>query len=93
MPKKWELKNNILAPVVQQVRGSLGVHEQGLIITSSDFSAGAVKEAAQPDKTPIALMNGEQLVLLLMEHGIGVHRSTPDLFEMAEEELVIGSEK
>ncbi|MRR07660.1 MAG: restriction endonuclease [Deltaproteobacteria bacterium] len=86
--KKWKLKNNILAPVVQQVRGSLGAHEQGLIITTSDFSAGAIKEAAQPDKTPIALMNGEQLVMLLMEHGIGVHRSTPDLFELGEELLI-----
>ncbi|MDW7644870.1 MAG: HTH domain-containing protein [Desulfuromonadales bacterium] len=83
--KKWKLKNNIQAPVVQQVRGSLGAHEQGLIITTSDFSPGAVKEAAQADKTPIALMNGEQLVMLLMEHGIGVHRSTPDLFEIDEE--------
>ena len=83
--KKWKLKNNIQAPVVQQVRGSLGAHEQGLIITTSDFSPGAVKEAAQPDKTPIALMNGEQLVMLLMGHGIGVHRSTPDLFEIDEE--------
>ncbi|WP_293799662.1 restriction endonuclease, partial [Stenotrophomonas sp.] len=59
--KKWKLKNNILAPVVQQVRGSLVAHEQGLIITTSDFSAGAIKEAAQPDKTPIALMNGLSL--------------------------------
>lgn len=83
--KKWKLKNNIQAPVVQQVRGSLGAHEQGLIITTSDFSAGAIKEAAQSDKPPIALMNGEQLVMLLMEHGIGVHRSTPDLFEIDEE--------
>ena len=83
--KKWKLKNNILAPVVQQVRGSLGVHEQGLIITTSDFSKGAKEEAIQGDKTPIALMNGEQLVLLLMEHGIGIHRSTPDLFEIDEE--------
>lgn len=83
--KKWKLKNNILAPVVQQVRGSLGAHEQGLIITTSDFSVGAIKEAAQSDKTPIALMNGEQLVMLLTEHGIGVHRSTPDLFEIDEE--------
>ncbi len=82
--KKWKLKNNVQAPVVQQVRGSLGAHEQGLIITSSDFSPGAIKEAAQPDKTPIALMNGEQLVVLLMEYGIGVHRSSPDLFELDE---------
>ncbi len=43
---------------------------------------GAVKEAAQVDRAPIALMQGEQLVMLLMEHGIGVHRSTPDLFEI-----------
>ncbi len=83
--KKWKLKNNIQAPVVQQVRGSLGAHEQGLIITTSDFSPGAVKEAAQADKTTIALMNGEQLVMLLMGHGIGVHRSTPDLFEIDED--------
>ena len=83
--KKWNLKKNIQAPEVQQVRGSLGVHEQGLIITTSDFSSGAIREAAQPNKTPIALMNGEQLVLLLMEHGIGVHRSRPDLFEIDEE--------
>jgi restriction system protein len=34
-------------------------------------------------------MNGEQLVMLLMEHGIGVHRSTPDLFEIDEEFAVI----
>jgi restriction system protein len=91
--KKWKLKNNIQAPVVQQVRGSLGAHEQGLIITTSDFSAGAIKEAAQADKTPIALMNGEQLVMLLMEHGIGVHRSTPDLFEIDEDALVTGEGK
>jgi restriction system protein len=88
--KKWKLKD-IQAPVVQQVGGSLGAHEQGLIITTSDFSPGAIKEAAQADKTPIALMNGEQLVMLLMEHGIGVHRSTPDLFEI-DEEFVEGGE-
>lgn len=29
--------------------------------------------------------NGEQFVMLLMEHGLGVHRSTPDLFEIDEE--------
>ncbi|MFO9250755.1 HTH domain-containing protein [Legionella pneumophila serogroup 8] len=80
--KRW--KNNIQAPVVQQVRGSLGIHEQGLIITTSDFSAGAIKEAAQTDKTPIALMNGEQLVKELITNGIGVHHSTMELYEIDE---------
>ena len=80
--KKWKLKNHIHSPIVQQVRGSLGAHEQGLIITTSNFSTGAVGEAAQADKTPIALMDGEQFVTLLMEHNIGVERANPDLFEL-----------
>lgn len=37
--KRWS--ENIQAPTVQQVRGALGTHEQGLIITTSDFSKGA----------------------------------------------------
>lgn len=80
--KRW--KSNVQAPIVQQVRGSLGAHEQGLIITTSDFSRGAQNEANQSDKTPIALMNGEALVSLLMEHGIGVQRSSLDWFELDE---------
>ncbi len=43
--KRWKIKNHVQAPVVQQVRGSLGTHEQGLIITTSGFSAGAKREA------------------------------------------------
>ena len=52
--KRW--KHNVQAPIVQQVRGSLGTHEQGLIITTSDFSAGAREEAARPDAVPVGLM-------------------------------------
>ncbi len=82
--KRW--KNNIQTPVVQQVRGSLGAHEQGLIITTSDFSTGAWQEAEQPDKTPIALMNGEQMVNLLIEYDIGVMRTSYDLIDLEEDE-------
>ncbi len=79
--KRW--KRNVQSPTVQQVRGSLGVHEQGLIITTSDFSTGAIKEANQPDKTPVGLMNGEQLVTLLMQYNVGVKRISYDLFEVS----------
>jgi restriction system protein len=82
--KRW--KNNIQAPMVQQVRGSLGVHEQGLIITTSDFSKGASEEAAKPTATPVALMNGTQLVNLLIEHRLGVRRTPHDLIELGEDE-------
>ncbi len=80
--KRW--KQNIQAPIVQQVRGSLGTHEQGLIITTSDFGKGAREEAARANAVPVGLMNGEQLVGLLMENDLGVSRRSHDLFELAE---------
>ena len=80
--KKWKPKNNIQRPVVQQVRGALDAHERGLIITTSDLRAGAVDEASQTGKVPIALMNGDQVLSLLMEHDIGVRRVSHDIFEI-----------
>jgi len=82
--KRW--KNNIQAPVVQQVRGSLGAHEQGLIITTSDFSTGAQIEAERSDATPVGLMNGKQLVDLLIEHDIGVKRADYALIDLLNED-------
>jgi restriction system protein len=64
----------------------LGAHEQGLIITSSNFSTGARKEAERPDATPVALMSGEQLINLLIENDILVRRTGYDLIELGEEE-------
>ena len=81
--KKW--KKNVQAPIVQQVRGSLGAHDQGLIITTSDFSKGAYKEAERSDAIPVALMNGKQLVELLIENDIGVQRTTYQLIELNED--------
>ena len=82
--KRW--KKNVQRQEVQQLRGSLGAHEQGLIITTSDFSPNAREEAARSDATPVALMNGEQLVGLLVENGIGVRRTSHELIEMGEGE-------
>ena len=79
--KRW--KNNVQAPTVQQVRGSLGAHDQGLIITTSGFSSGAKAEAAQANKTPVGLMNGEQLVGLLIEHGIMIQRTEYPLLQLS----------
>lgn len=78
--KRW--RRNVQAPIVQQVRGSLGTHEQGLIITTSDFSKGAREEAARPNAVPVGLMNGEQLVALLVENNIGIQRTTYQLIEL-----------
>jgi len=80
--KRWKPSNRVQAPTVQQVRGSLGTHEQGLIITTSDFSKGACTEAVRENAVPVALMNGEQLVVLLATYGIGITRQPHEIFDL-----------
>ena len=78
--KRW--KNNVQSPTVQQIRGSLGAHEQGLIITTSDFSKGAIEEAERTDAAPIGLMDGTQLVNLMVEHGIKVEKERFEIIDL-----------
>jgi len=82
--KEWGLKNRVQSQTVQQVRGGLGTHEQGLIITTSDFTSGARTEAARLNAVPVALMNGEQLVALLAAYGIGVKRQSHSIIDLDE---------
>lgn len=89
--KRW--KGNVHSPVIQQVRGSLGAHEQGLIITTSRFGKGARNEAARDDATPIGLMDGEQFVKLLVENDIGVKRSDYKLLDLNEAGLIVENDE
>ncbi len=68
--KRW--KGNVQAPTVTSLRGSLQVYQQGIIITTSDFSKGAREEAAALNKTRIGLLNGHDLLELLIRHKVGV---------------------
>lgn len=77
--KRW--KNNVRRPDVQKVRGSLGAHEHGLIITTSGFAAGAREEAQRVDAVPIGLIDGKQLVSLMVKHGVRVKHTLHDLIE------------
>lgn len=84
--KKW--KRNVQAPTVNQLRGSLGVHEQGLIITTWGFSTGAREAAVRQNAVPVALMDGEQMVALLVDNEIGIKRRRHDLIELDEEDTL-----
>lgn len=86
--KRW--KNNVQSPEIQKVRGSLGSHDRGLIITTSDFSPGAKRESDRENATPVALMNGEQLIDLLVEHSIGIRHVEHGLIELVEPEEANG---
>ncbi|MBA7540676.1 hypothetical protein ES705_32975 [subsurface metagenome] len=57
-----------------------------MIITTSDFSKGAVKEASDPYKASIALMNGEELIELMAEYQVGIRKTEISVLELDESE-------
>lgn len=74
--KRWA--HNVGSGVVRDLRGSLKVadSEQGIIISPSDFSVSAINEAVADGKTPIRLINGDQLIDLLILYNLGVNNQT-----------------
>ena len=81
--KKW--KGNVGSRIVTELRGSLQVHQQGIIITTSDYTRGARSEAVAPNKTHIGLINGEELVGLLVRHKVGVRERSLPVLSLDEE--------
>ena len=75
---------NIQRPVLDALRGSLHRFraDRGTIITTGGFSKGTIDAAIEPGAAPITLIDGDRLVALLIEHGIGVHKRPVDLFEL-----------
>lgn len=83
--KRW--KNQVQAPEVQKVRGATSANERGLIITTSKFSAGAQAELERAGFTPVGLIDGEELIGLMVKHEIGVRRENQVVIELDENPL------
>lgn len=78
--KRYEA--NVSGKVVRELRGGIGVHERGLIITTAGFTKDAVAEAASPNKVPISLVDGRKLVDLLVSRRIGVVVKSVEVFDL-----------
>jgi len=86
--KRWS--KNVSSRVVRELRGALGPHEQGLIITLSKFTSDARNEASAPNRVPIGLVDGDRLLDLFMENEIGVTRKRVTIYELDESHPVVG---
>jgi restriction system protein len=74
-------------PIVQSLRGSLGPHEVGVLLTSGHFSDDAIKEAEDKTKVPITLIDGHRLAELLLKHRIGVSHHMVTLYALQLDQL------
>ncbi len=82
-------KKNIGRQDVDALRGSLHRFQaiQGTIVATSDFSAGAKKDADNIWTAPITLIGQRRLVELLITHGVGVRKRTIEVLELDLDDL------
>lgn len=77
-------QGNVQRPVLDMLRGSL--HRfgavKGTIISLGGFARGAQNAAFEPGAAPITLIDGEKLLDLLIENGIGVRTKTVEMLEL-----------
>ena len=76
-------------PQLDQLRGSLHRFNavRGTIITTGRFSKGVEEAAFERGAAPITLIDGEKLLDLLIENGIGVSKRPLEYLEFAPEKL------
>jgi predicted Mrr-cat superfamily restriction endonuclease len=66
--KRYKLGSKVATSVVRQLRQAIPSSGQGAFITTADFQNGASEVALEPGFPRIGLINGRQLVDLLVEH-------------------------
>lgn len=71
--KRWQ--QNVPRPVIDQFRGAItGLYDQGIFITTSDFTGDAKQVSSRPGTVPIVMINGEKIIDTMLEKGLGVKR-------------------
>jgi len=71
--KRWH--GNVGRPMVDTFRGAIqGEFEQGVFFATSDFTQKAREASLKKGAVPIILLNGESIVDLMIQKGIGVER-------------------
>jgi len=82
--KRW--RNNVPPAEVNQFRGAIqGEFDQGIFITTSDFSDEAKKASSKRGAVPIILISGDRIVDIMLEKGLGVRQEPLTITRIDEE--------
>ena len=78
--KRWQ--GLIGRSEIDKFRGSIqGEFEQGIFFTTSDFLDSAREVSIKKGAVPVVLLNGDEIVKLMVEKGLGVRRMPLELYE------------
>lgn len=82
--KRW--RNNVPPAEINEFRGAIqGEFDQGIFITTSDFSDEAKRVSSRRGATPIVLINGDRIVNIMLERGLGVRQEPLTVARIDEE--------
>jgi len=82
--KRW--RNNVPPAEINQFRGAImGEFDQGIFITTSDFSDEAKRTSSRRGAVPIVLINGDRIVNIMLEKGLGVRQEPLSVTRIDEE--------
>lgn len=77
--KRWT-KAHIHRPEIDRFRGAAqGRYEQGIFLTTSSFSQGAIDVTTQPGAIPIVMLDGKAIVNLMIERRLRVESSLMEI--------------
>ncbi len=78
--KRWQ--GLVGRPEIDKFRGAIqGEYEQGIFFTTSDFSIQAQEASIKKGAAPVVLLNGDAIVQLMVEKGLGVQRRPVEVYE------------
>ena len=78
--KRWQ--GSVGRPEIDKFRGAIqGEFEQGIFFTTSTFSSQAQEASIKKGAAPIVLLDGDAIVQLMVEKGLGVQRKPVELYE------------
>ena len=80
--KRYKSANRISGSVVRELRGAAEVDQRGLVITTSEFQKSARDEAMAPNKMPVSLINGAELVDLMVRYEVGVKKEAATILSI-----------
>lgn len=92
--KRYRSDNRISGRVVRELRGAAEVDQRGLVITTSEFQKSARDESTAPNKMPVSLINGAELIDLMVRYEVGVKKEVATVLSIDGEyfENQVGSE-
>ncbi len=89
--KRWTAKS-IGRGKIDEFRGTIqGEYEQGIFFTTSTFSASAKNVSIKKGAVPVVLIDGEEIVSLMIDKKFGVQRHVVSIYSSAPD-LILGTD-